>query len=116
MWFIGVEVEQETSAPPPEKNPGSAPEAASSKRFFLLITMGIRDFNFSCASDSYPKTSRYTREKKTLVPCVSVFKAKRDWCTSIWGVGDERGHDGQIFSGFPSLPLSPPPPLLKYLR
>ena len=27
MWFIGVEVEQETSAPPPEKNPGSAPEA-----------------------------------------------------------------------------------------
>ena len=25
MWFIGVEVEQETSAPPPRKNPGSAP-------------------------------------------------------------------------------------------
>ena len=25
MWFIGVEVEQETSVPPPEKNPGSAP-------------------------------------------------------------------------------------------
>ena len=27
MWFIGVEVEQETSAPPPKKTPGSAPEA-----------------------------------------------------------------------------------------
>ena len=26
MWFIGVELEQETSAPPPKKNPGSAPE------------------------------------------------------------------------------------------
>ena len=26
MWFIGVEVEQETSAPPPKKNPRSAPE------------------------------------------------------------------------------------------
>ena len=26
MWFIGVEVEQKTSAPPPKKNPGSAPE------------------------------------------------------------------------------------------
>ena len=26
MWFIGVEVEQETSAPPPKKTPGSAPE------------------------------------------------------------------------------------------
>ena len=25
MWFIGVEVEQETSAIPPKKNPGSAP-------------------------------------------------------------------------------------------
>ena len=24
MWFIGVELEQETSAPPPKKNPGSA--------------------------------------------------------------------------------------------
>ena len=26
MWFIGVEVEQETSVPLPKKNPGSAPE------------------------------------------------------------------------------------------
>ena len=25
MWFIGVEVEQEMSAPPPKKNPGSVP-------------------------------------------------------------------------------------------
>ena len=31
MWFIGVEVEQETSAPPPEKNPGSA-------SVFLLVS------------------------------------------------------------------------------
>ena len=27
MWFIGVEVAQETSAHPPKKNPGSAPVA-----------------------------------------------------------------------------------------
>ena len=26
MWFNVVEVERETSAPPPKKNPGSAPE------------------------------------------------------------------------------------------
>ena len=26
MWFIDVEVEQETSAPPPKKNPESAPD------------------------------------------------------------------------------------------
>ena len=25
MWFTGVEVQRETSAPPPKKNPGSAP-------------------------------------------------------------------------------------------
>ena len=36
MWFIGVEVEQETSAPPPEKNPGSAPE----HNIFLVIVKG----------------------------------------------------------------------------
>ena len=32
MWFIGVEVEQETSAPPPKKNPGSAPEKLPGSR------------------------------------------------------------------------------------
>ena len=26
MWFFGVEVEKETSAPPPNQNPGSAPD------------------------------------------------------------------------------------------
>ena len=25
MWFIVVEVDQETRAPPPKKNPGTAP-------------------------------------------------------------------------------------------
>ena len=29
MWFIGVEVEQEMSAHPPKKNPGSAPDHAT---------------------------------------------------------------------------------------
>ena len=27
MWSIGFEVEQETNAPPPKKNPGSAPDS-----------------------------------------------------------------------------------------
>ena len=31
MWFIDVEVEQETSAPPPKKNPGSAPAKKCSR-------------------------------------------------------------------------------------
>ena len=33
MWFIGVEVEQETSAPPPKKYPGSAPVDKFSFRY-----------------------------------------------------------------------------------
>ena len=32
MWFIGVEVEQETSALPPKTNPGSAPARIRAKR------------------------------------------------------------------------------------
>ena len=39
MWFIGVEVEQETSAPHPKKNPGSAPDI-SCFNFTLLIVTG----------------------------------------------------------------------------
>ena len=37
MWFIGVEVEQETSAPPPKKNPGSAPEYSQ-----IGVPLGVR--------------------------------------------------------------------------
>ena len=34
MWFIGVEVEQETSAPRPKKNLGSAPAPFSKVAIF----------------------------------------------------------------------------------
>ena len=34
MWFIGAEVEQETSAPPPKKNPGSTPDHYCQKPTF----------------------------------------------------------------------------------
>ena len=36
MWFIGVEVEQETSATPPKKNPGSARDVLQTKQFLIL--------------------------------------------------------------------------------
>ena len=41
MWFIGVEVEQETSASPPKKNPGSAPVP------FLLAQEEVEVLNVS---------------------------------------------------------------------
>ena len=44
MWFIGVEVEQEMSAPPPKKNPGSAPVLRALQTFRLLnISTYARD-------------------------------------------------------------------------
>ena len=33
MWFIGVEVEQDTSAPPPKNHPGSAPGGVLNRGF-----------------------------------------------------------------------------------
>ena len=50
MWFIGVEVEQETCVPPPKKNPGSAPEAV---RSFPLQTPKGRPHG-SCANWARP--------------------------------------------------------------
>ena len=37
MWFIGVEVEQETSATPPKKNPGSATAKTTSLQEVIFL-------------------------------------------------------------------------------
>ena len=46
MWFIGVEVEQETSAPPSKKNPGSAPVNLSERflpvRYYFFFFDNVR--------------------------------------------------------------------------
>ena len=39
MWFVGVEVEQETSAPPPKKNPGSAPDRTWAVQSCVVILL-----------------------------------------------------------------------------
>ena len=41
MWFIGVEVEQETSAPPPKKTPGSAPVVQFCIFFVRVSALGF---------------------------------------------------------------------------
>ena len=44
MWFIGAEVEQETSASPPKKNPGSAPgfiDARQVRGFLVRFSISI---------------------------------------------------------------------------
>ena len=47
IWFIGVEVEQETSAPPPKKNPGSAPGTYVVACAICGITPGQKSW-YSC--------------------------------------------------------------------
>ena len=49
IWFIGVEVEQETSAPPPKKNPGSAPDAEQLPKYPHAIHLNLQ-FCFSIHS------------------------------------------------------------------
>ena len=39
MWFIGVEIEQETSAPPPKNNPGSATASCDVFETFSALTL-----------------------------------------------------------------------------
>ena len=42
MWFIGVEVEQETSAPSPKKNPGSAPETSGQEPLNTIMALCLK--------------------------------------------------------------------------
>ena len=54
MWFIGVEVGQETSAPPPKKDPGSAP-AANHKCFTCLATPRSIEITWQGSSENLKK-------------------------------------------------------------
>ena len=56
MWFIGVEVEQETSAPPPKKNPGSAPEIVPCKSIGRKVSFKCSHHRFS-STDSKVRTT-----------------------------------------------------------
>ena len=66
MWFIGVEVEQKTSVPPPKKNPGSAPETVAALP----------------SNDSFLR--RVLRNMLRLRDCCSEFKslANKTFCKS----------------------------------
>ena len=74
MRFIGVEVEQETSAPPPKRNPGSAPVIAIKFQTFSpsALSSEIKSFAFissrgkwwKCEEMYWIKTSGIIRTKK----------------------------------------------------
>ena len=48
MWFVGVEVEQETSAPPPKKRSWIHPWSLSPAKEFLTVYRVILSFVFAC--------------------------------------------------------------------
>ena len=50
MRFIGVEVEQGTSAPPPKKNPGSAPAPANKKEKNTIYCSDLMNLIFFVSS------------------------------------------------------------------
>ena len=60
MWFIGVEVEQETSAPPPKKNPGSAPVLGTMVSTINFSNLILDVFSlFSFGKINFREWSRY---------------------------------------------------------
>ena len=76
MWFIGVEVEQETSAPPPKKNPGSAPVSGFKSKKFLH-------------ESSYDEVSGTDNDEQSLKTLASVFhlccsKRSPDFKTAVY--------------------------------
>ena len=67
MWFIGVEVEQETSTPPPKKNPGSAPAIVTPAHQQIKST--TFQVLFSCITEKLtgPKLSTNSRNKTQVI-------------------------------------------------
>ena len=76
MWFIGVEVEQETSAPPPKKNPGSAPACVLAFNVSGYIKIFPRIFQVftKCLWFDNNKPLVSTQEKNTTMILVSTYQ------------------------------------------
>ena len=67
MWFIGVEVEQETSAPPPKKNPGSAPVLCNNISLLAEVSHGMKK---NCTACTVPASTGVSfRTSKVLITC-----------------------------------------------
>ena len=70
MWFIGVEVEQETSAPPPKKNSKSAPMTSHKNeefKFQIYPFLNIRILNFGL--------SKHCESKCRLFPNTGILNS-----------------------------------------
>ena len=83
MWFIGVEVEQETSAPTPKKNPGSAPgQSAKSLKGKGKGIPGAWEASFSLAYGLVPKLPSPYERLPLRLSSMYVAHGKFDVC--LW--------------------------------
>ena len=62
VWFIGVEVEQETSASPPKNNPGSAPGSC------LRLLISVLVFRWLVASVRLRKSKLPADRSHVVIP------------------------------------------------
>ena len=76
MWFIGVEVEQETSAPPPKKYPGSAPAQGS---------ISENSYSIDCMKSS----QIYKIKTRPTMNVIEFFSGPLYCCVSIKTVNDQ---------------------------
>ena len=68
MWFIGVEEEQETSAPPPKKNAGSAPVpyACPLIIFVLYFSIGVKLWRRLVKTQASSFVNSHSRKRMTV--------------------------------------------------
>ena len=108
MWFIGVEVEQETSPPPPKKNPGSAPASGrpfSIPNWLLPATLTLL---------LWPLPSIHHFHIAHKMPFLPTKFCKRNWTQSLrkfLGVNKLYYEQMGKWWTFPTVPLPPPPHL-----
>ena len=72
MWFIGAEVGQETSAPPPKKNPGSAP--VQGFQFFGWIDISLVNIKGLKTPYKTRNDSFYLGVRHYVAPCDIVSR------------------------------------------
>ena len=86
MCFIGVEVEQETSVPPPKKNPGSAPELAFSNWFRSCASWGfsLRELSIASEPSKFPECKQMINEAWVVSNHLFIFHWGHEWVLKWW--------------------------------
>ena len=104
MWFIGVEVEQETSAPPPKINPGSAP--ASTDKWGPFHKTSLEHsilLHLNCCK--HVKCSVFLNHNKLLnqkvfmsLSTMRLWQNRSSRCSLPTGIEEESGKVESLFS------------------